>query len=335
MDWDQYSTRHIALKYMYIGTNYCGVAYQHDPTINSVERELLQAATRTRIIPENFTLESINFSRSGRTDRGVHAFGQVVSFLARSIISDGIGITSVGHSLKEHSEELDYIGLLNRSLPDDIRVHAWTPIPPQFSARFDTKCRVYYYLFFEGLLNIELMKEAGNQLLGTHNFVNFCKIDPACQQFERTMLEFDIVPMEESDGLYAFKFVGSSFLWHQVRNMVAVLFKVGELKEDPSVIRNMLDVSLVDTIPPYNMASEHNLILFDCVYDGIDWKYNDSVVPVHKHFTNILNGHLMNKGIINVFLDNITPHIDSAAITDTLSSKKIYTPILQRNRNLN
>ena len=53
-------------------------------------------------------------------------------------------------------DELDYPKLLNRVLPPDIRVLAWCPAPPNFSARFDCKQRTYKYYFPRGNLNIEV-----------------------------------------------------------------------------------------------------------------------------------------------------------------------------------
>jgi tRNA U38,U39,U40 pseudouridine synthase TruA len=58
-------------------------------------------------------------------------------------------------------EELDYPKLLNRVLPPDIRVLAWCPTPPGFSARFDCKERTYKYFFPRGNLNIEVCISSG------------------------------------------------------------------------------------------------------------------------------------------------------------------------------
>jgi len=58
-------------------------------------------------------------------------------------------------------EELDYPKLLNRVLPADIRVLAWCPAPPDFSARFDCRQRMYKYYFPRGDLNIEVCVNAG------------------------------------------------------------------------------------------------------------------------------------------------------------------------------
>lgn len=58
-------------------------------------------------------------------------------------------------------EELDYPKLLNRVLPADIRVLAWCPAPPDFSARFDCRQRTYKYYFPRGDLNIEVCVNSG------------------------------------------------------------------------------------------------------------------------------------------------------------------------------
>jgi tRNA pseudouridine38/39 synthase len=58
-------------------------------------------------------------------------------------------------------EELDYPKLLNRVLPADIRVLAWCPAPPDFSARFHCKERMYKYFFPRGDLDIEVRISSG------------------------------------------------------------------------------------------------------------------------------------------------------------------------------
>ena len=74
---------------------------------------------------------------------------------------------------------------------------------------------------------------------------------------------------------------GKAFLWHQIRCIVAVLFRVGEGKESPSVIDELLDVVKNPRRPQYVMASELPLNLFDCQFscggdgDDIDWNYDE------------------------------------------------------------
>jgi tRNA pseudouridine38/39 synthase len=123
--------------------------------------------------------EGCEYSKCGRTDRGVSAFGQVIGIRVRSNrplpkqkpknavssevaeeVRDG-GVSLAGweqegnekdgepaKSFNDLTDELPYIQLLNRVLPPDIRIYAWCPNPPaDFSARFSCKERRYKYFF--------------------------------------------------------------------------------------------------------------------------------------------------------------------------------------------
>ena len=74
--------------------------------------------------------------------------------------------------------EMDYAKVLNACLPDDIRVLAWHPVDDSFSARFSASHRTYKYFFPRADLNVAVMQQAAQRLLGEHDFRNFCKIDP-------------------------------------------------------------------------------------------------------------------------------------------------------------
>jgi tRNA pseudouridine38/39 synthase len=157
--------------------------------------------------------------------------------------------------------ELDYLQLMNRVLPKDIRVLAWAPVDLTFDARFNCQSRVYKYYFFLGSLDVEKMKLAAQKFRGIHDFRNFCKMDLAngVFNFEREIYKFDISLCTDVqtflrdfcgqseirnilDAVYEFIIHGSSFLWHQVRCMVAVLFLIGSGLEEPSVIDELLNV---------------------------------------------------------------------------------------------
>ena len=76
-------------------------------------------------------------------------------------------------------KEMDYCTMLNRSLPEDIRVIGWTEVTSKFSARFSAAYRTYRYFFVRRRLNIGAMQEAARKLVGNHDFSNFCKMDIA------------------------------------------------------------------------------------------------------------------------------------------------------------
>ena len=96
--------------------------------------------------------------------------------------------------------------------------------------------------------------------------------------FIRRIFEAEILEVEGSNddatSFYCFHVRGSSFLWHQVRCMMAILFHVGKGKEDVGVVQSMLDPSNIFGSdgsrlgrPMFAMASEIPLVLAECGYD--------------------------------------------------------------------
>lgn len=82
-----YMTRHIALRFHYDGSTYNGLAQNiNSPTDNSVEKKLIAAMKKTCLIESR---DTCGYSRSGRTDKGVSAFGQVIALRVRSAFPIG------------------------------------------------------------------------------------------------------------------------------------------------------------------------------------------------------------------------------------------------------
>jgi tRNA pseudouridine38/39 synthase len=168
----------------------------------------------------------------------------------------------------------------------------------------------------EGWLDVNAMRTAAKKLTGLHDFRNFCRIDPSRQitTYERNITHVDVEevrqqsgpmafverlqlaknaappPLIQSEGtsqtsgpkVYSFTIHGSAFLWHQVRNMVAVLFLVGQRLESPSIVDELLDIEKNPSRPTYEMASDAPLVLWDCVFpmdknrcveDELEWIY--------------------------------------------------------------
>ncbi|KAN0062540.1 pseudouridine synthase deg1 [Thecaphora frezii] len=182
---------------------------------------------------------------------------------------------------KLESEELPYVSTLNRILPPSIRVQAWSPVRPDFSARFDCTYRHYKYFFTAGpspllfpataegadearakRLDIGAMREAASRLLGEHDFRNLCKVDASKQitNYRRridgvgidlvskgwppssTVRPSDTEVSEHDEPLYVFNLRGTAFLYHQVRNIMAILFLVGARLEKPQIIEELMNV---------------------------------------------------------------------------------------------
>ena len=320
-DFSKHPRRKIALKFCYSGWEYSGLAHQIGPTpLPTVENVLFDAMVKAHLVDPATGLDGCGWERCGRTDRGVSAAGQVVSLWIRSqnsslfanakvdernIVTDEnsqpydaltpeTNTSSPGQTMKPQ-KEIDYLTILNRLLPDTIRVIAWSPVSNSFSARFSCKYRHYKYFFSSLHLDISRMEAAAAQLLGEHDFRNLCKLDVQRQltNFKRTILRASITPLademdETNDRVYVFDLVGTAFLYHQVRHIMATLFLVGSGFEHPKIIAELMNVeegaepthesgevyTVVGSKPDYQMADDLPLMLWECGYDEseLDWR---------------------------------------------------------------
>ncbi|KAK9847458.1 hypothetical protein WJX84_007703 [Apatococcus fuscideae] len=210
------------------------------------------------------------YSRCGRTDKGVSALSQVFALQLRSS-------AKVGDVLPEVGQELEYMSILNRVLPPDIKVLGWRPVSSNFSARFDATQRGYkYFIVQHGELDIGAMQEAASYFLGEHDFRSFCKADVQhVSNFKRTILDFRIQP-EPGISIRGFQVMslhikGTAFLWHQVRCMAAVLMMVGRGQESPKIVQQLLDIHQHPCKPQYNMANEVPLMLHSCSFQDLQF----------------------------------------------------------------
>ncbi|XP_073223919.1 uncharacterized protein [Cicer arietinum] len=131
-----HSKRYVALKVMYFGKRFYGFASeaQMQPT---VESEIFQALEEARLLVGD--KKESQYSRCGRTDKGVSSVGQVIALFLRSRLKiSGVNNGSSGDIvLEEQHGEIDYVRVLNRVLPNDIRILGWCPVPVDFHASYD------------------------------------------------------------------------------------------------------------------------------------------------------------------------------------------------------
>ncbi|CAH1370748.1 unnamed protein product [Tenebrio molitor] len=259
--------RHVLLKFVYLGWDYQGYVTQEDTT-NTIEHHIFNALTKTCLIESRATA---NYHRCGRTDKGVSSFSQVISIDLRS-------------NSDELENELNYCKILNRVLPDDIQFIAWCPVDKDFSARFDCRNRTYKYFFPKGNLNIEKMNTASKYLIGNHDFRNFCKMDVnnGVTEFFRTISSVEISCYRGEENcnysIYILTIRGNAFLWHQIRCIVGILILIGQNRENPEVVLELLDIENNPRKPDYFMASEIPLNLYDCSYENVSWIYDRETV---------------------------------------------------------
>ncbi|OCF43036.1 tRNA pseudouridine(38-40) synthase [Kwoniella heveanensis CBS 569] len=183
--------------------------------------------------------------------------------------------------------EYPYTKLLNSVLPSSIRVIAWSPLTGEFDSRFSCSYRHYRYAFHltstpnAPPLDLDLMREGAMRLIGENDHRNFCKLDGSKQikNHRRTVLEAYFE--EEADsgqGLgrrVVFNLIGTAFLWHQVRHIIAVLFLIGSKLESPDMVTELLDVDKYPSKPNYTMGDPLPLTLHKCGYkEGVlDWRF--------------------------------------------------------------
>jgi tRNA pseudouridine38-40 synthase len=197
----------------YDGTNFCGLQFQ--PELRTVAGEL------ERVLSALFA-ETVKISAAGRTDAGVHASGQVISFRS------------------ERDFPIQRLALaLNGNLPHDVSVRQAQLVPDGFSARFDAERRTYEYRIINRPmpsaldrrfahhvhrpLDIELARSAVAGLLGEHDFVAFCGVLP-----ERggTVRQIHSVDIDRTGDRIVVRIAGGGFLHRMVRITVGTLIEI-------------------------------------------------------------------------------------------------------------
>ncbi|CAM4482660.1 tRNA pseudouridine(38-40) synthase TruA [Paenibacillus tarimensis] len=212
--------RTVAMIVSYDGTAYSG--FQSQPQGQTVQDEIQLALQR-------LTGEAIKIDGSGRTDAGVHAYGQVFSFITGSPIP-----------MKR------FAMALNGWLPNDIIVRSAHEMPAGFHARIHAVRKTYRYSITTGKypnvftnryrfhhynpLDVDAMREAIVHLLGEHDFSSFTSAGSTKRSHVRTIHEVRIE--QDGDDIHTFV-TGNGFLYNMVRIIMGTLMWVGEGKWKP------------------------------------------------------------------------------------------------------
>lgn len=229
--------RTLSLTVSYNGAPFSGFARQ--PGQLTVQGELEQALSLVFRRPMEVVC-------SGRTDAGVHALGQVVSFDVANDELEGRNLYSLRRSLNALTHE-------------DITVREVEERQPGFSARFDAQWREYHYhvcldevpplfmrdfsWYVHGQLDIDAMREAAAHLVGEHDFKSFCMAasavgKPTCRNVHEISLSREMIMGE---GILTIKVVGNAFLHSMVRTIVGTLVMVGRGQRKPEWVREALE----------------------------------------------------------------------------------------------
>ncbi len=225
------------VRIFYLGTNYHGSQWQ--PGIRTIHGELLDALSQwqdSTVFPD-----AVCFA--GRTDKGVHSFGQLALIKSESTIN---------------------IDRINRYLPPDIVLWAYRPSPKGFRPRFDTLIRHYCYFFSRNSkLNLDDMRTALQYLIGTHNFCQLSKPDGNRPPIT-TILNVSLI---DQNDVLCLDIIGTNFLWKLVRKVVTLINQIGFGDYAPSIVHDILENNInirggIEPAPPEGLFLMESVVPF-------------------------------------------------------------------------
>jgi tRNA pseudouridine38-40 synthase len=236
--------RNISLVLEYDGTNYHG--WQCQPNAITLQEVVQRSIERILDHP-------VKIYAAGRTDTGVHAFGQVINFRTEKTID----LRSITKGL-------------NSLLPGDIRVKNAREVDESFHSRYSAKSKSYIYCIVTDryhspfnmryswhipyAINVSLMNESIKEIIGVHDFSSFKKKNEMYKRHEREVLRAGV--RRRGEFIYIV-IEATGFLRYMVRNIVGTLVLVGEgkisKKDFIGVIQSRDRVNAGPTAPPQGL----------------------------------------------------------------------------------
>lgn len=214
----------------YDGTNYHGFQRQTNaPTVQGAVEKALR-----KLLWSGHSILS-----AGRTDRGVHAKGQVIAFDLNWA----------------HSTD-DLRSALNANLPNDIAAREVNIVQPNFHPRFDAVMRKYqYYIMGKEIRdplrerytwrvwpapNIHLLQDASQYIIGDHDFTAFSSPKYIKGSKYRTITQ---ASWTQDGDTIVFEIASKSFLYHMVRRLVAIQVSIGKRMIDLQELKKYLSLA--------------------------------------------------------------------------------------------
>jgi tRNA pseudouridine38-40 synthase len=220
--------RNIALTVSYDGTDWAG--FQRQNIYPSIQGELEKAL-------QKLCGHGVTVSAAGRTDAGVHAFGQVVNFFTPTPVP---------------IEKVAWV--TNRWLPDSIRVRKARDVDARFHARHCAVYRRYWYFVQEvhevdamrsrfcwqikDRLNVDAMKAATTEIMGRHDFSAFCHSgSPALSNVKNLIY----AGVRRQGSYLIFDVKADAFLYQMVRLLVGNFVRIGRGEKSPEWMGELLE----------------------------------------------------------------------------------------------
>jgi tRNA pseudouridine38-40 synthase len=231
--------RNLKLILSYDGSEFSG--WQVQPDADTVQGTLASGIGRV-------TGEKVLPQGSGRTDAGVHALAQVVTFVTESSVPTE-----------------NFVKALNDVLPASLRVLESAEMPPAFHARHSARAKTYRYrIYREAIcppflaryvwhypypLDVEAMTQAADLVVGEKDFTSFAAVDPERGRDGqpvsnvRTIFSSSFTSYIEPSGAeLVYTVRGSGFLHHMVRNLMGTFILVGKGTLQAEDIPRILEV---------------------------------------------------------------------------------------------
>ncbi len=213
---------HYKLTLAYDGTKFAGYQVQpHQRTVQGVLQKALGKMAK---------VDAIHVDGSGRTDSGVHALGQVVSF-----------------DFPGNIPETAMLRAMNSLMPLDIEILKAEIVAADFHARYSAQGKRYMYRVARGRftdpfnrlytghwpypLDLERVQTALTDVVGTHDFTSFAASGGVIKDKVRTIYEATVRDDPEHHEV-VFEFYGNGFLYNMVRILVATLLEIGSGRRD-------------------------------------------------------------------------------------------------------
>jgi tRNA pseudouridine38-40 synthase len=213
--------RNLKVILSYDGAEFSGWQVQPDAiTVQGTLASAIGRITGEKVLPQG----------SGRTDAGVHALAQVMTFVTESSVPAG-----------------NFLKAMNDILPASVRVLEVTEVPPEFHARHSARTKTYRFrIYREGIcppflaryvwhypypLAEEGMARAAALVVGEHDFTSFAAVDPERGRGEVAAMNVRNIFSSSWERLgeeLVYTVRGSGFLHHMVRNLVGTFILVGK-----------------------------------------------------------------------------------------------------------
>lgn len=227
--------RRICLTVEYDGTAYQG--WQRQGALPSVQGTLEAAL----VASTGASVDALKLACAGRTDAGVHATGQLCSFVTT-----------------DTREARRFVPALNHHLPPDVRVHLAQQVPVDFDVRRASEGKWYRYLIYLGphrsatlrhrawhvrrRLDVAAMQRAARLLEGEHDFESYrsAHCDAAHARRNLFLLQLAAEPYPPLGALLAVDLYGNAFCRHMCRILVGTLVEVGHGARMPANVAEVL-----------------------------------------------------------------------------------------------